>query len=77
MIASHDVLDHYGTTSLLRRIDEALRRARLSDGIIGWADLAPLDQFHIRGSGAGGREPTPPGDFDAAERLRLGGPCSP
>src|SRR5262249_25110234 len=52
MVASHGVIDHYGTTSLLRRIDEALRRAGLVDGIIGWADLTSLDQFHVRGLAA-------------------------
>src|SRR5260370_22082208 len=52
MVASQGVRDHYGTTSLVRRIDEALRRAGLGDRIIGWADLAPLDQFHVRGLGA-------------------------
>lgn len=52
MAASQGVRDHYGTTSLIRRIEEALHRAGLADGIIGWADLAPLDQFHVRGLGA-------------------------
>ncbi len=52
MAASPGVIDHYGTTSLLRRIDEALGRAGLVDRIIGWADLTPLDQFHVRGLGA-------------------------
>ena len=35
MVASLGVRDHYGTTSLVRRIDEALHRAGLADGIIG------------------------------------------
>jgi SAM-dependent methyltransferase len=52
MAASHGVRDHYGTTSLVQRIDEALHRAGLADGTVGWADLAPLDQFHVRGLGA-------------------------
>ena len=52
MVASHGARDHYGTTSLVQRIDEALLRAGLADGIIGWADLAPLDQFHVRDLGA-------------------------
>ena len=52
MVASHGARDHYGATSLVRRIDEALLRAGLADGIIGWADLAPLDQFHVRGLAA-------------------------
>jgi SAM-dependent methyltransferase len=52
MVASQGVRDHYGTTSLVRRIDEALRRAGLAVGTVGWADLAPLDQFHVRGLAA-------------------------
>jgi hypothetical protein len=48
-VAPHGVIDHYGTTSLLRRIDQALRRAGPVDGIIGWADRTSLDQFHVRG----------------------------
>jgi len=52
MVATQGVRNHYGTTSLVRRIDEALLRAGLADGIIGWADLAPLDQFHVRGLAA-------------------------
>jgi NAD(P)-dependent dehydrogenase (short-subunit alcohol dehydrogenase family) len=51
-MVSHGVRDHYGMTSLVRRIDEAMHHAGLADGIIGWADLAPLDQFHVRGLGA-------------------------
>jgi GAF domain-containing protein len=35
MVASQGVRDHYGTTSLVRRIDEALRRAELGDGSSG------------------------------------------
>jgi ubiquinone/menaquinone biosynthesis C-methylase UbiE len=52
MVGSHGVIDHYGTTSLLRRVDEALRHAGLGDGRIEWAELAPLDQFHVRGLAA-------------------------
>src|SRR5260370_6344970 len=52
MVASQGVRDHYGRTSLARRIDEALRRAGLADGTVGWADFAPLDQFHVRGLAA-------------------------
>jgi SAM-dependent methyltransferase len=72
MIASHDVIDHYGTTSLLRRIDEALRRAGLADGIIGWADLAPLDQFHVRGLAATGELAEALGIEAGANLLDLG-----
>src|SRR5579862_5841512 len=49
MIEPNDVKEHYGAESLLACIDEALRRAGLGDRNIGWADLAPLDQFHVRG----------------------------
>jgi SAM-dependent methyltransferase len=49
MTASHDVRTHYGATSLVERIDDALRRAGLADRPIAWTDLTPLDQFHVRG----------------------------
>jgi SAM-dependent methyltransferase len=52
MSGPQDVTKHYGTESLQARIDEALRGAGLGDGIIDWADLVPLDQFHVRGLGA-------------------------
>jgi len=79
MVASQGVRDHYGTTSLVRRIDEALRRAGLADGTVGWADLAPLDQFHVRGLGAT-RELAEALGIDAGASLldvgcRLGGPA--
>jgi SAM-dependent methyltransferase len=52
MIEPNDVRQHYGAESLLASIDLALRRAGFGDRNIGWADLAPLDQFHVRGLGA-------------------------
>ena len=52
MSRPQEVMEHYGTESLPARIEEALRRAGLGDGLIGWADLTPLDQFHVRGLGA-------------------------
>jgi hypothetical protein len=39
-----EIKEHYGAEPLLDRIDEALRRAGLGDGSLGWADLVPLDQ---------------------------------
>jgi SAM-dependent methyltransferase len=72
MAASHGVRDHYGTTSLVRRIDEALHRAGLADGIIGWADLAPLDQFHVRGLAATGELAEALGIEAAAHVLDVG-----
>jgi MPBQ/MSBQ methyltransferase len=52
MIEPNDVKEHYGAEPLLACIDEALRRAGLGDRSLGWADLVPLDQFHVRGLGA-------------------------
>ncbi len=50
--AAAGVVDHYGTNSVLQRIEEALRRAGLVDVIFSWKDLTPLDQFHVRGLAA-------------------------
>ncbi len=47
-----EIKGHYGTEPLLARIDEALWRAGLGDRSLGWADLVPLDQFHVGGLGA-------------------------
>jgi SAM-dependent methyltransferase len=52
MIEPNDVKEHYGAGPLLARIDEALRRAGLGNRKLGWAELAPLDQFPVRGLGA-------------------------
>jgi SAM-dependent methyltransferase len=52
MIEPTEVKEHYGAEPLLACIDEALRRAGLGDRSLGWADLVPLDQFHVRGLGA-------------------------
>jgi SAM-dependent methyltransferase len=52
MIEPNEVNDHYGAEPLVARIDEALRRAGKGDRSLGWADLVPLDQFHVRGLGA-------------------------
>jgi ubiquinone/menaquinone biosynthesis C-methylase UbiE len=43
------VIEHYGPASLTRRIQDALERAGLGTGIVSWEELAPLDQFHVRG----------------------------
>ena len=72
MIASQGVRDHYGTTSQVGRIDEALRRAGLAGGVIGWADLAPLDQFHVRGLAATGELAEALGIDAAAHVLDVG-----
>jgi 2-polyprenyl-3-methyl-5-hydroxy-6-metoxy-1,4-benzoquinol methylase len=54
MIEPNEVKEHYGAESLLARIDEAHRRAGIGDRSLGWADLVPVDQFHVRGLGATG-----------------------
>jgi SAM-dependent methyltransferase len=49
MMQPNEIEEHYGAEPLLARIEEALRRAGLGDQSLGWADLVPLDQFHVRG----------------------------
>jgi SAM-dependent methyltransferase len=43
------VADHYATADACRRVQAALVEAGLDPARLGWADLAPLDQFHVRG----------------------------
>ena len=40
---------HYGGVDLSGRIEAALRSAGPVDDPLAWSDLAPLDQFHVRG----------------------------
>ncbi|MEO7103985.1 MAG: methyltransferase domain-containing protein [Gemmatimonadaceae bacterium] len=49
MNESDSIVEHYGTDSLMPRINSALSKAGLGEGNVGWKDLAPLDQFHVRG----------------------------
>jgi sarcosine/dimethylglycine N-methyltransferase len=46
------VAKQYEIDSLQLQVDMALARAGLSTGVIRWPDLAPLDQFHVRGLAA-------------------------
>ena len=47
---SHQIVENqYEVDSLRSQVQMALVRAGLSDGVVHWPDLAPLDQFHIRG----------------------------
>lgn len=46
------VRDHYGTASLVERVDAALVRAGLTEGPIDWSALAPIDEFHTGGLAA-------------------------
>ncbi len=43
------VQDHYGADDLRGRVRNALAQAGLRFGASDWKDLAPLDQFHVRG----------------------------
>lgn len=52
MVGPLSVLNHYGTADLMERVDQALKQAGLDDGSLTWPDLAPLDQFHVRGLAA-------------------------
>lgn len=52
MNESQSIVEHYGTESLIPGINAALNMAGLGEDNIGWKDLAPLDQFHVRGLAA-------------------------
>ncbi|MEO8945225.1 MAG: methyltransferase domain-containing protein [Gemmatimonadaceae bacterium] len=52
MNESHAIVDHYGSESLMPRINAALVSAGLGTGELSWKELAPLDQFHVRGLAA-------------------------
>ncbi len=43
---------HYGDDDLVARVQDALDRAGLGAGALGWEALAPLDQFHVGGLAA-------------------------
>jgi ubiquinone/menaquinone biosynthesis C-methylase UbiE len=43
------VEEHYGSTPLRDRVNEALELAGISGSQLSWSDLAPVDQFHTRG----------------------------
>ncbi|HSU97860.1 MAG TPA: methyltransferase domain-containing protein [Gemmatimonadaceae bacterium] len=54
---SSAVVNHYAATSLRTRIGDALELAGLAGlagdhDLINWKDLAPLDEFHVRGLAA-------------------------
>ena len=52
MTDASEVAEHYGTSSLLARVEAALAEAGHGQGPIPWSDLAPMDQFHVRGLAA-------------------------
>ncbi|MDD5028741.1 MAG: methyltransferase domain-containing protein [Rhodoferax sp.] len=49
MKIKHDVLQHYRAPDLLARIESALLNAGKSRAEVGIDDLAPADEFHLRG----------------------------
>ncbi|MEO7217133.1 MAG: methyltransferase domain-containing protein, partial [Gemmatimonadaceae bacterium] len=46
---AESVIEHYGAAPLTVRINDALKRAGLGEGVVPWQELAALDQFHVRG----------------------------
>ena len=46
------IIRHYGSSDIRLKLAAALREARLGEGRLSPADLAPLDQFHTRGLAA-------------------------
>lgn len=50
--ARDTVRQHYGTGELASRVLQALQNAHMDSQTLSWADLAPLDQFHVRGLAA-------------------------
>jgi len=52
--SSSAVVSHYAATSLTTQIGDALNKTGLADDndLINWKDLAPLDEFHVRGLAA-------------------------
>lgn len=47
-----NIIEHYGTSDLTKRVAQCLDQTGLGDKTLKWSDLAPLDQFHIRGAEA-------------------------
>src|SRR6202012_3577409 len=73
------VRDHYATASLGDRVQEALARRGLAEGVIDWSELAPIDEFHTGGLAAtretvAAPRPTP-GDRVLDVGSGLGGPA--
>lgn len=48
-LSADPVLEHYGTAPLWDRVRHALDAAGLGGDRIEWAQLAPVDEFHVRG----------------------------
>ena len=52
MSQTNPVQEHYTIEEMPARIEDALRQAGFEAGRMDWSDLAPLDQFHVRGLAA-------------------------
>ena len=52
MNPSDAVQRHYTVDSLRERVEAALQSAGFGEGAIEWSELAPIDQFHVRGLAA-------------------------
>jgi SAM-dependent methyltransferase len=46
------ILEQYGVSDFVARVEGVLVQAGFGDGPIPWQDLAPLDQFHVGGAAA-------------------------
>ena len=46
---SQQIQENYRVDALVDRVQQVLEQAGLGSGRLPWSDLAPLDQFHVRG----------------------------
>ncbi len=46
------IVEQYGVSDFVSRVEDALRQAGFGEGVISWQALAPLDQFHVGGAAA-------------------------
>ena len=46
------IVEQYGVSDFVSRVEDVLRQAGFGDGAIPWQALAPLDQFHVGGAAA-------------------------
>ena len=52
MTTPTSIQQHYSVANLAERFDTALQSAGFGTGALAWADMAPIDQFHVRGLAA-------------------------
>ena len=46
------IVEQYGVSDFVSRVERVLQQAGLGEGAIPWRALAPLDQFHVGGAAA-------------------------